>query len=254
MVNEYFLSVVVPIYNEEERIGPSLIRIVDYFAEKDYRYELILVMDGCEDNSAEICKGLLKKMKGRLENCSVNFLESMENHGKGYSVRKGCLFAKGKYVLFMDADLSTPVEEVEKLIAYLQDGFNIAIGSRAIRGADVVVKQSIIRRSMGKIFNFFVRMITGMDYHDTQCGFKCFDSTAVEIIFNRLKIDGFGFDVEILYLAKQFNLKVKEVPVRWFNSPKSKVRIIADSVEMLLSILKIKQIHSRNMLGDSHVR
>ncbi|GAI41513.1 unnamed protein product, partial [marine sediment metagenome] len=215
---EYFLSIVVPVYNEENRIKKTLEKIVDYFSNKKIKYEIILVNDGSTDNTGEIINEFKDKLDNNESNCTISIIDNKRNTGKGFSVRSGVLTSKGKYILFSDADLSTPIEEVEHLLFYLKDSFNIAIGSRSLKESKIIIRQNKVRESMGKFFNFLVRKITSLKYIDTQCGFKIFDRKAIDSIFPYLKIDDFSFDVEILYLAEKFGLKVKEVPIHWLNS------------------------------------
>jgi dolichyl-phosphate beta-glucosyltransferase len=239
----FFLSIVIPIYNEQNRIQGTLKKISDYYSKKDYYYELILVNDGSNDSTSEILRKYKEKLDGHSKNYTLRILNNKKNIGKGFSVRKGVLASKGKYVLFTDADLSTPIEEAEKLLFYLQNSYNISIGSRGLSDSKIIIRQNIIRQSMGKFFNFLVRKIMKLKYIDTQCGFKCFDRNTVDSIFPFLKVNDFSFDIEILFLAEKLQLKVKEVPICWLNSNDSKVRMIRSSFDMLLSLLKLKKIH-----------
>jgi len=240
---EYFLSIVIPVYNEENRIKKTLGKIVDYFSQKEIKYEIILVNDGSTDNTGEIINEFKDKLDNNESNCTISIIDNKRNTGKGFSVRSGMLTSKGKYILFSDADLSTPIEEVEHLLFYLKDGFNIAIGSRSLKESKIIIRQNKVRESMGKFFNFLVRKITSLKYIDTQCGFKIFDRKAIDSIFPYLKIDDFSFDVEILYLAEKFGLKVKEVPIHWLNSRDSKVSMIKDPIFMIINLIRIKKIH-----------
>ena len=238
-----FLSIVIPIYNEEKRIAVTLEKIISYGESLPYRYELILVMDGCKDRSIEVSRSVLQQNAFRLKNSLSHILETIENYGKGFSVRSGFKLARGEYVLFSDADLSTPIEEVEKLLVHLKGGYDIAIGSRSMEGSEVVIRQNVLRQSMGKAFNLLVRMVMRMPFKDTQCGFKCFNRQAVEKIFPRLTVNGFTFDVEILWLAKKLGFRTKEVPIRWVNSPDSKVHVIKHSIDMLVTLFSISRLH-----------
>ncbi len=243
---KYFLSIVIPCYNEQNRIKSTVNKITTFFSKKEFKYELILVDDGSTDTTVSILKKFIKKYSSQ-NNLKISILLNEKNKGKGHSVKKGFLAAKGKYVLFTDADLSTPIEEFENLLKYIKDGFNVAIASRSMPDSNIVVSQPLARVFIGKSFGLLVRWIVGLNYIDTQCGFKCFDRTAVDTIFHHLKITGFSFDVEILYLAKIFGLKVKEVPVRWENSFDSKVRIFIDPASMFFNLFRIKNIHSKTI-------
>ncbi len=242
----YFLSIIIPVYNEEFRIKNTLENITNYFSDKNFKYELILVNDGSSDNTVDVIKTFKNKINNNSKNFELLILNNDKNKGKGFSVRKGVLNSKGKFVLFSDADLSTPIEEFEKLYHYLQNGFNIAIGSRALKDSNIIIRQNKVRESMGKLFNLLIRKITNLNYFDTQCGFKCFDRKTVNSIFPYLKINDFSFDIEILYLAEKQGLKIEEVPIRWINSIESKVRIIKDPIIMFQSLGRIKKIHQNS--------
>lgn len=245
---EYLLSLVIPVYNEQFTIKATVEKIIHYFSNKNFYYELILVNDGSTDKTRDIIYKLKETLESKSESNPKNYkiiiLENKKNRGKGYSVRRGILESRGKFVLFTDADSSIPIEESKKLLSYLKDGFNIAIGSKWLKDSIILGKPKRMRKVMGVIFNFFVRKIINLEYKDTQCGFKCFDRKAVDLIFPLLKINDFSFDVEILYLAKRLNLKVKEVPVKFINCNESKVKIVKDSIKMFISLLKIKKLHS----------
>lgn len=240
---ELFLSIIIPMYNEEPRIIPTLKKIINYFSDKKFNYELILINDGSKDNTYGTVSDFKNKTNNIKKNFNIIILNNKKNRGKGFSVRKGILNAKGKHALFTDADLSTPIEEFEKLLYPLQNGYSIAIGSRGLKDSNIIVRQNKARESMGKFFNVLMKKITNLNYSDTQCGFKCFDRQAVNSIFPKLVIDDLSFDVEILYLAEKLGLKIKEVPVSWINSTESKVRIIKDPIIMFKSLMKIKKIH-----------
>lgn len=229
-----YLSVVIPAYNEKRRIGDSLTKIYTYFKKQDYDFEIVVIDDGSDDETLN----LLKKYSQKIPNLII--LKNESNRGKGFSVKKGVLKSRGDIILFTDADTSTPIEEIDKLISWLKNGYQIAIGSRDLPESQVEIHQRWYRELMGKTFNRIIRIILNLDYYDTQCGFKCFRRDAALEVFQSSKVCGFSFDVEILFIAKQRGIKVKEVPVRWYNSPESKVRLIRDSSRMLWDILKIR--------------
>ena len=240
----FFLSIVIPFYNEENCISKSLERIVEYFSNKSYNYELILVDDGSIDSSLNKVRRFKENLGDEIRNCKFSILVNKENKGKGYSIRRGILTSVGKYVLFTDADLAVPIEEFEKLLNYIEnDDFNIAIGSKYMYGFEIVSKKNILRRITGKIFNFLVRTIVRLDFKDTQCGFKIFDRKSVNFLFPYLKIDDFSFDIEILYLANKKGLRIREVPIRYSFSDASKVNIIKSSISMFFNLMKLKKIH-----------
>lgn len=232
------LSIIVPAYNEEGRIGATLEKITEFLKTKDYIFEVLVVDDGSSDRTAEIALKSELHSAGRLR-----LIKNESNKGKGYSVKKGIISSLGDYILFSDADLSTPIEEVDKLYGFIGKDYDIVIGSRALAGSDVRVRQPWYRETMGKTFNFLVKLILMKGINDTQCGFKLFKSSVAKEIVSRMKTDGFSFDVEMLYLAMRNNCKIKEVPVTWLNSPKSKVNPVIDSTRMLFDLIRIKLMH-----------
>jgi dolichyl-phosphate beta-glucosyltransferase len=232
------ISVVIPAYNEEERIGATILRIKDYLEKKGYEYEIIIVDDGSNDKTAEVVSRFLPCPQAGLP--QIQLLQNKENKGKGFSVKRGVLNSKGDYILFSDADLSTPIEELDKLLEYLKSGFDIAIGSRGLKESDVRIHQAWYRERMGKIFNLLVRIFVLRGIKDTQCGFKCFSRGTAYKLFPKQLLEGFGFDVEILYLARKEGYSIKEVPVKWYNSPQTRVNALRDSVRMFTELVKIR--------------
>lgn len=232
-INKIDISIVIPAYNEEKRLEKTLQRILTYLQEKDCDYEIIVVDDGSRDETLAVA--------GRFSQKGVRSLRNDRNRGKGYTVRHGMLDARKSFVLFSDADLSTPIEEMENLIVPIISGeAQIAIGSRAIHGARIEVSQPFYRIAMGKIFNMFVRLIALGGIHDTQCGFKLFTREAAQEVFRRQQIPGFGFDVEVLAIARQLGYKIAELPVRWINSAESKVDALHDSSAMFFDLLRVR--------------
>jgi dolichyl-phosphate beta-glucosyltransferase len=228
---EPFLSIVVPAYNEARRIRDTLEKLCHIQASKPYSVELMVVDDGSTDQTVQTVE----------EFPGVRLVRNDRNHGKGFTVRHGVLEATGKYVLFTDADLSTPIEEADKLLLALQrDGADVAIGSRALERELIGVHQPWIREMGGRFFNLLVRVFTGLKLHDTQCGFKLFNRISTRRAFEKLRIEGFGFDPELLFLIKMTGGKIAEVPVRWNNNPATKVRFLRDSVEMVLDLITIR--------------
>mgnify|MGYP001560347035 CR=1 FL=1 len=230
------LSIVIPAFNEEERIAPTLEKILPYFKEKSLRFEVIVVDDGSCDRTAEIA---VQKLGG----VPYQILRNSANRGKGFSVRRGVLAASGSIILFTDADLSTPIDEFEKLNAALNDSYDVAIGSRSIETSNVEIHQNVIREVMGKTFNLLARLLSFYGVDDSQCGFKAFKREAAQTLFHRQRLSGFCFDAEILFLAQKMGYRIKEVGVRWRNAPKSKVRIIRDSLYMLFDLFRIRILH-----------
>ena len=228
-----YLSVIIPAYNEAQRIGNTLRAIHAYLQRQPYSAEIIVVDDGSQDGTAS----LVRAFDTRPPIC---MLQNDRNRGKGFSVRQGFLHARGEYLLFSDADLSTPIEEVERLLAALHESCDIAIGSRALPGSRVEVHQPWYRENMGRLFNLFVQALAVPGIHDTQCGFKCFGREAALAICQRMTTERFGFDVEMLYLARRLGYRVREVPVVWRNSPQSRVRVWRDSISMINELLRIR--------------
>lgn len=227
MGNSYYngrlrsLSIIIPAYNEEQRLPATLDTVRRYLETKSYDFvEVLVVNDGSRDRTAEIVKEYAAR------DPRIRLLENPGNRGKGYAVRHGLTDAIGDWVLFTDADLSAPIEELDKLAAVIQENNSDgAIGSRALNRKLVGRHQSIARELSGRTFNLVMRLATGLPYLDTQCGFKVLSRKAARAVAARQQIDGFGFDVEILYIAQKHGFRVLEVPVRWFNAEGSKVSL-----------------------------
>jgi len=222
------LSIIIPALNEEHRLPATLMKIHEYLMARPLRAEVLVVDDGSTDSTAEVVDAL------RQDYPEVRRITNATNHGKGFAVRQGMLDARGEIVLFTDADLSTPIEEADKLIAALRDGqCDGAIGSRALDRRLIENRQSIMRETGGIAFNRVVRLVTGLNFADTQCGFKAFRRDRARILFEQQHVTGFGFDPEILFLARRHGLRIVEIPVRWAHHPASKVKFMADGLRML---------------------
>lgn len=229
-----FLSVVVPAYNEEERLAASLEKITSYVDAAGIEAEILVVDDGSKDATAELAAKALSGRRGRV-------VRNGENRGKGYSVRHGVLEARGRFVLLTDADLSTPIEDHAKLAAVIRDrDLDVVIGSRALPDSDVQVRQGWLRQSMGRTFNRIIRVVTGLPYRDTQCGFKLMDRDRVKPLFEKMVVNRFAFDVELLFLCARFSLSVGEVPVIWRNATGSKVSVVGDPLNMIVDVLRVR--------------
>jgi len=228
------LSVVIPAFNEAQRIHATMERILAYLDGVEGESEIIVVIDGGSDETQDIVEGIEPRRTG------IRLLVNDRNRGKGYSVRRGMLDARGRFVLFSDADLSTPIEEATRLLATLEAGYAVTIGSRALRDSDVRVAQSWWRQSMGRVFNHVVRGLGLSRFRDTQCGFKMFTRAAARDIFSRAHLDGFAFDVEVLCIALDQGYQICELPVQWVNSPESRVRPVRDSLRMFRDLLRIR--------------
>lgn len=227
------LSVVIPAYNEETRLGPLHREASEYIRSNFSRSEIIYVDDGSTDQTYE------RLLEYQRQNPDVKILRHQKNYGKGRAVRTGLQAATGNLVLFSDADFSTPIEDVQKLIRSIASGFDIAIGSRAVSGANVEIPQPWIRETTGKIGNAIVQTLLLLPFEDTQCGFKLYTSDAIRIILPKLKVDGFAFYMEMLVVAVANGLKVAEVPVTWRNVLDSKVRSV-HNLEVLKDVLRIR--------------
>jgi len=250
---EPYLSVVIPAYNEEKLLPETLQRVSEFLGEQSYSSEIIVVDDGSEDRTTVVAKEALAGVNDKV---SWHVIEN-DHRGKGYTVRTGMLAAGGEYILFSDADLATPIEEVAKLLRYLEAGFDIAIGSREGVGAERVA-EPWYRHFMGRIFNLLVRVIAGADYQDTQCGFKAFRRDVAHDLFRRLKLYGedakvitggavTAFDVEVLFLAGRRGYKVKEVPVLWRYGEQTKVNPLRDSIRNFQDVLRVRLNDWRGM-------
>jgi len=228
------LSIIIPSYNEEARLPGTLQRIAEYLPTLKLRTEVLVVDDGSTDRTAAVAESFHGKLTG------LRVLSNGTNRGKGYSVRHGMLEAQGDMVLFTDADLSAPIEEAEKLLRPLNNGYDVAIGSRAMDRSLISTRQSIFRETAGIIFNKIVRMVLRLPFVDTQCGFKAFRRERCRIIFEQQRIEGFGFDPELLYLARHYGLRAIEIPVRWGHSEATKVNMLGDSLKMFGDIFTIR--------------
>lgn len=227
------LSIVIPSYNEELRLPATLSQIAAYIRSSPRCVEVIVVDDGSRDRTIAVGESF------RNEIPSLRVVSNGQNHGKGYSVRHGMQEAIGRIVLFTDADLSAPIEEVEKLLPAMQTN-DVAIGSRAVDRSLITVHESAFREFAGIIFNKIVRLILRLPFVDTQCGFKAFRRESCRIIFDQQTIERFGFDPELLYLARHHGLRSAEIPVRWGHSPATKVNMFRDSVQMFLDVFIIR--------------
>jgi len=231
------LSIVIPAYNEERRLGQALARISDYIRGRTgdvSGVEIVVVDDGSTDKTVDVAEQWAKTTP------CLRILSNGENRGKGYSVRHGMMEARGRIALFTDADLSAPIEESEKLLRAVGAGCDVAIGSRAVDRSLITLHQSRFREVAGMIFNGFVRLFTGLGFQDTQCGFKAFVRERCRIVFEQQRIDRFGFDPEVLFLAKRHGLRIAEVPVRWAHDPATKVHVFRDSLSMFGDLLSIR--------------
>jgi dolichyl-phosphate beta-glucosyltransferase len=223
-----FLSVVIPAYNEEKRLGLTLARIQGYLGEQDYQSEIVVVDNASSDSTLEVAR-----------QAGVEVLVEPQR-GKGAAVRRGMLAARGEYVLFSDADLSTPIEEMGKLMRALRGGQDIAIGSRGLPDSRLPVRQPWYRELVGRVGNVLVRLVAVRGIKDTQCGFKLFPTEIARRLFGVQLMTGIAFDMEILFLAQRTGLKIGEVPVTWIDSPDTRISRVRDSLDALKDLVRIR--------------
>lgn len=230
----FLVSVIIPAYNEAERLPSTLQDLNDFFRMRGYSWQIIVVDDGSEDNTSKIVESLSRSF------ATLTLIRLEENRGKGYAVRHGVGAADGKYIIFMDADGSTPIEEIDRLKASIDDGIDIAIGSRAMKSKYTKVKALWHRKLLGRIYNSIVNLLILPGIEDTQCGFKMFKVQVAKDLFSRVTADRFSFDVELLFLARRLGYSIAEIPVNWTNVPGSKVHLVRDSLRMLWDILRFR--------------
>ncbi|MFB3777282.1 MAG: dolichyl-phosphate beta-glucosyltransferase [Bryobacteraceae bacterium] len=230
------ISIVIPAFNEENRLPATLRDVFGYLSDSRPEFaEVIVVDDGSTDLTCAIVERLVPLYSG------LRLLKNPGNRGKGYSVRHGVMEARGEWVLFTDADLSAPIDELDKLLeAATTGGAAVAIGSRALDRSLIKVHQSVFRENAGRLFNLLVRLVTGLGFQDTQCGFKLFEAGAAREIFRRQRLERFGFDVEVLFIARLLGYKSVEVPVRWSHSEGTKVRMLRDSLAMFGDVVRVR--------------
>ena len=233
-MDSHTYSIIIPAYNESQRIIASLDKILAYATEQNWGAEIIVVNDGSRDNTAELVRDYAKTHP------MVKLIENPGNRGKGYTVRNGMMQAHGDILLFTDADLSSPIEESRKLFAAIDKGADVTFGSRWLQAELQTERQPLYRQVFGRIFNLLLRIILGLKYKDTQCGFKAFTRKAANQIFSRQMIDRWGFDPEILFLAEKYGYKVSEVPVEWAHDNRSKINPVTDGAKMFVEMLKVR--------------
>lgn len=226
-----FISIIIPIFNEEKRIA-NLLEIYKYFKRKHLSYEVIVVNDGSTDQT-------VKKLTEISKNFKFKLISYRKNQGKGYAIKLGMMGSGGKYRLFTDIDLSTPIEEFNKFIPYLEN-YDIIIGSRKQKGSKLLIHQPKLREELGKGFTKLAQMCLDLDLSDFTCGFKCFSKKAAVKVFSRQKIDRWGFDAETIFVGKKKGFLVKEIPVVWKNHTETKVKLPQDVINSLFDLIRIR--------------
>ncbi|MFH1644937.1 MAG: dolichyl-phosphate beta-glucosyltransferase [Candidatus Omnitrophota bacterium] len=237
MANDYnniYLSILIPAYNEEQNISSTLQDIYKYLATKDFTYEILVVDDGSTDKTVE----LVSPFRNKFQNIEV--LKNDKNFGKGYSIKKGMLTAKGELILFMDADNATRIHELDKFLPKAKEGNDVIIASRRIPGAEITSSQPICRIILGNIYILLSKIILGASVNDYNCGFKLYTSKSAKLLFPKLTRNDWSFDSELIYLIKKFKLKLKEVPVKWEDKRTSKVKPFKDGIKSLVSLIIIR--------------
>lgn len=228
------ISIVIPAYNESARIGKALDEVLRCVHDRNWHAEILVVNDGSTDRTAEVVQGFVQLHP------EVRLLNNTKNRGKGFSVRRGVLHAVGEMVMFTDADLSAPMEEAERLFDALRQGADIAIGSRWLERKRQILKQPLYRQFFGRCFNAITRIVMGLPFADTQCGFKAFRRPVAQTIFQLQRIERWGFDPELLFIALKRGYKIQEVPVTWGHDERSRLSYIKDGLKMLEEIAYIR--------------
>ena len=241
MEQEYLLSLILPAYNEEKRLDECMEKVAGYLASRNDPIEVILVENGSSDRTYEMACGYAERYPW------LKVLQE-KKPGKGNAVRRGMLEARGKYRMFADVDFSMPVSEVDHFIPPTLSGYQVAIGSREVKGA-VRYNEPPRRHFTGRVFNLIVRILAVPGIHDTQCGFKCFSAEAAEKLFRLQRIDGWAFDAEVLFIAQHLGYQIIEVPVQWYYDGNSKINVIRDSFKMFRELLQIRKNYRAGLYG-----
>lgn len=237
MPDSVYLSVIIPVYNEERRLGKTLQAMLAFLKKQPYASEIIVSDDGSRDQTLAIARK-------ELEDYPHQILEVDKNYGKGHAVKQGMLAGRGQFLLFSDADMSTPIDEVTRFLTKMVQGkYDCVIGSRGMAASQIEIHQNVFREFIGRVFNRIARLLSFKQIADSQCGFKCFSRTAAKELFSLQKINGFSFDAEILYLAQKKGYYLLEEPVIWRDDKNSRVRLLSDPIKMFWDLLKIRLYH-----------
>ena len=226
-----YLSVLIPFFNEDDFIEQNILQIIDYLKPK-FEFEILIINDSGKKNQ------ILESISDKFDNISI--INNSKNFGKGYSIRKGISFLRGKLTLITDSDLATPITEFDKLHNFYNKKNHIVIGSRSCIDSEILTKQPFYRIIIGRIYNILIKIILGLNFNDTQCGFKLFDSSVLRKIIIFTKSNRFGLDIELIYFAKKNNYKIYEIGVKWKDQKKTSVSVMKDSFQMFFEILKLR--------------
>ena len=235
-----YLSLVIPAYDEEKRIGRTIERFLEFFAVKSFSVEILVVDDGSSDRTVEVVESF---STGKIP---LEVISYEKNRGKGYAIKTGMLAARGEYVLFTDADMSTPIEMLDRFEPYMKEELDVIIGTRKTAGAYVGRHQPFYRENMGKVFTWLSNRLLGLDTSDFTCGFKCFHRRTIEPVFGSQQISGWGYDTEIIFIARHKGFRIQEVPVSWFNDEATRVKLWKN---VFTCLLELSQIHNNNRKG-----
>lgn len=239
-----YLSLIIPAYNEESRLSSTLNTVDAYLSGLGKSYEIIVVNDGSSDDTQKVLKEQIARTS------ALRIISYKDNCGKGYAVRQGIFASRGDYVMFSDADLSAPIDELPKLLNAVENGYDVAVGSRAVKGAVIPVHQPLYRELGGKGLNLVIRALAVPGIHDTQCGFKLFKGDVAREVFAKCFLDGWSFDVEILYLSKRLGYTVAEIPVKWAHSEGSKLHPFTAGIKVIKDIIRLR-LHRYDLEPDS---
>jgi len=232
-----YLSLVIPSFNEARRLPASLEKLGEFCSAFTFPFEVLVVVEKSNDGTLELASQIISKQ------ANFHLIDNRVQRGKGYAVRSGMLRARGEYVFYMDTDLSVPLEEIPVFLDFFEKnpGIDLIVGNRQHPESDIIKRQNWLRQKMGQTFNLILRRVSTVKIRDTQCGFKAFRMHAARAIFSRQQLDGFAFDVEVLLLAENLGFKTVDLPVRWINSPETKVKIVRDSLRMLIDVVRIRK-------------
>jgi dolichyl-phosphate beta-glucosyltransferase len=243
-----FLSVIIPAYNEEQRLSHTLEKVLTYLQAQSYRSEIMVVDNASQDNTYLIAERFAEEHNS--EDLPIHVLQELQQ-GKGSAVKRGMLATSGEYRFMCDADLSMPVIEINRFLPPMLEDINIAIASREAPGA-VRYNEPAYRHMVGRVFNRLIRVLVLPELNDTQCGFKCFGGSVAEDLFPHMTVTGWSFDVEILYIAKQRGYRIVEIPIPWYFNPHSHISVARDSFQMAVDIVKIRLNDQKNKYGKTN--